>query len=54
MSTAGLEVFDRTLQKTHLWLKDVMTELAHDNRQHAYLALRGVLHTVRHQGQPRA
>jgi hypothetical protein len=24
MSTTGLEVFDQTLQKTNIWLKDIM------------------------------
>ena len=27
MSTTGLEVFDTTLQKTALWLKEIMAEL---------------------------
>jgi hypothetical protein len=27
MSITGLEIFDTTLHKTHLWLKDVMHEL---------------------------
>lgn len=48
MSTAGLEVFDTTLQKTHSWLNEVMAELGwEDNRHWAYLALRTVLHTLR-------
>jgi uncharacterized protein (DUF2267 family) len=48
MSTTGLDVFDTTLQKTHLWLNEIMTELGwEDNRHWAYLALRTVLHTLR-------
>lgn len=48
MSTTGLEIFDTTLQKTHLWLNDIMAELGwEDNRHWAYLALRVVLHTLR-------
>jgi uncharacterized protein (DUF2267 family) len=42
------DVFDGTLQKTHVWLNDVMKELnwqEHPNK--AYLALRTVLHTLR-------
>jgi hypothetical protein len=27
MNTTGLDVFDPTLQKTHLWLKEIVTEL---------------------------
>jgi hypothetical protein len=40
MSVTGLEVFNTTLQKTHLWLKDIMQGLQTDNRQQAYSALR--------------
>ena len=48
MSTTGLPVFDTTLQKTHTWLNDVMTELDwEDDRHKAYLALRTVLHALR-------
>jgi len=48
MSMTGLDVFDTTLQKTHLWLNEIMTELGwEDNRHWAYLALRTVLHTLR-------
>ena len=27
MSTTGLEVFDQTLQKTNIWLKDIMGQV---------------------------
>lgn len=48
MSITGLEVFDTTLQKTHVWLNEVMEELKwEENRHWAYLALRTVLHTLR-------
>ena len=46
MSATGLEVFDQTLQKTNIWLKEVGDELGPD-RQRAYHALRAVLHTLR-------
>jgi len=46
MSATGLEVFDQTLQKTNIWLKDIMEELGPD-RQRAYHALRAVLHSLR-------
>jgi uncharacterized protein (DUF2267 family) len=42
------EVFDGTLQKTQIWLNDLMNELGwekHPNK--AYLALRTVLHALR-------
>ena len=48
MSTTGLEVFDTTLQKTNVWLNDVMQELGWDDeRPRAYLALRTMLHALR-------
>lgn len=41
-------VFDTTMQKTQVWLNDVMQELAWENKPHkAYLALRTVLHALR-------
>ena len=48
MSTTGLEIFDTTLQKTHVWLNEVMQELGwEDERPRAYQALRTVLHALR-------
>ena len=47
MSTTGLDSFDTTVQKTNLWLKELMDELGWSDRQGAYLALRAVLHTLR-------
>lgn len=47
MSTTSIDVFDSTVQKTNEWLRDIAQELGHDNRRHAYLALRGTLHAVR-------
>jgi uncharacterized protein (DUF2267 family) len=46
MST-GIEAFDRTLQVTNLWLKDLMARLGTDDRHLAYLALRTTLHALR-------
>jgi uncharacterized protein (DUF2267 family) len=46
MSVTGLNVFDDTVQKTNIWLKDVMDDLGPD-RQRAYQVLRAVLHTLR-------
>jgi uncharacterized protein (DUF2267 family) len=43
-----VDVFDGTIQKSHVWLNDVMSELDWDDRpQRAYLALRTVLHALR-------
>lgn len=48
MKTAVLEIFDTSLQKTQVWLNDVMNELDWSERpQKAYLALRSVLHALR-------
>jgi uncharacterized protein (DUF2267 family) len=47
MIAAGLDVFDRTLHKTHEWLADLMRLLAVDDRRVAYQALRATLHALR-------
>jgi uncharacterized protein (DUF2267 family) len=47
MSMTGLDVFDRTLQETNIWLKELMDDLRCEDRQKAYLALRSVLHALR-------
>lgn len=44
---AGLDIFDRTLQKTNIWLKDLMLLLATEDRHAAYLAFRATLHALR-------
>jgi uncharacterized protein (DUF2267 family) len=46
MST-GLDIFDTTIQKTNLWLKDLMQELGWDDRHKAYQGLRVTLQTLR-------
>ena len=47
MSKTGLRTFDSTLQKTNLWLDEIMKEMEWDDRERAYRALRAVLHTLR-------
>jgi uncharacterized protein (DUF2267 family) len=47
MSATGLETFDATLHKTNRWLKELMQELAWDDRHKAYFALRATLHALR-------
>lgn len=47
MSATGLKVFDETLAKTNMWLKDIMDTLGWDDRRKAYQALRATLHSVR-------
>lgn len=46
MST-GLDTFDKTVQESNLWLKDVMERLNTRDRHHAYSTLRAVLHALR-------
>src|SRR5688500_8251034 len=46
MSMTGLNVFDKTLQTTNIWLNEIGEETGPD-RQRAFHALRAVLHAVR-------
>ena len=46
MSANGLEVFDKTLETTHIWLKEIMTDLGPD-KQVAWKVLSTVLHKLR-------
>jgi uncharacterized protein (DUF2267 family) len=46
MSANGLEVFDKTLETTHVWLNEIMEEIGPD-RQVAWKVLSIVLHKLR-------
>lgn len=46
MSATGLEVFDKTLQTTHIWLDEIMSDIGPD-RQTAWRVLAVVLHRLR-------
>jgi uncharacterized protein (DUF2267 family) len=46
MSATGLDVFDRTLQTTHIWLDELMETVGPD-RQVAWHALGAVLRVIR-------
>ncbi len=46
MSATGLDVFDKTLQTTNIWLRDIMDEIGPD-RQTAWKVLSVVLHKLR-------
>lgn len=46
MSITGLPVFDETVQKTNIWLKEISLTLGSD-RHRAYQTLRAVLHCLR-------
>ena len=45
--TTGLDTFDKTVQESNLWLKDVRERLNTYDRHHAYSTMRAVLHAVR-------
>lgn len=46
MSANGLEVFDKTIHTTNIWLNEIMEALGPD-RQHAWKVLTVVLHRLR-------
>jgi uncharacterized protein (DUF2267 family) len=46
MSASGLDVFDRTLETTHIWLNEICTDLGPD-KQVAWKVLSTVLHKLR-------
>ena len=47
MTTATLDVFEKSIEKTHHWLQEIMTQLDWTDRHKAYVALRSTLHTLR-------
>jgi uncharacterized protein (DUF2267 family) len=47
MSTTGVETFNSTIQKTHIWLNDIMEELGWEDQHKAYMALRTTLQALR-------
>src|ERR1041385_6771438 len=44
---ASIPGFDRSSQKTNVWLRDALIQLDWTDRQRGYAALRGVLHALR-------
>jgi uncharacterized protein (DUF2267 family) len=46
MSATGLEVFDKTIQTTNIWLDEIMEKIGPD-RHVAWHVLRAVLHALR-------
>jgi uncharacterized protein (DUF2267 family) len=47
MKLTGLGVFDAAIERTNMWLKDLMQELNLSDHRKAYMAFRCVLHGVR-------
>lgn len=54
MSMTGLDTFDKTINETNNWLKDLMFEMNWEDRRKAYLALRAVLQALRDRLTPEA
>lgn len=47
MSDVDPSIIERSVEKTHIWLKELAEELGGQDRQYAYRALRAVLHALR-------
>ncbi|MEM7761218.1 MAG: DUF2267 domain-containing protein [Cyanobacteria bacterium P01_A01_bin.40] len=47
MSNNGLAAFDRTLEKTHLFINDVATELNLNDKHVAFIGIKAVMHALR-------
>jgi uncharacterized protein (DUF2267 family) len=47
MSSTGLEVFDKTVQKTNSWLHDLTQVLQWSDKHKVYMALRTTLNALR-------
>jgi uncharacterized protein (DUF2267 family) len=47
MSPSNVAAFDKTIEKTNVWLGELQAVLTWDDRERAYHALRAVLHALR-------
>jgi len=47
MSTNRLDVLDRSIEKTHIWINDLADELGTEDSHEAYRVLRAFLHGLR-------
>jgi uncharacterized protein (DUF2267 family) len=47
VATTGLDVFDRSVQKSNEWLKELAQRLGSDDRRYAYRVLRAYFHVLR-------
>jgi uncharacterized protein (DUF2267 family) len=47
MSETEPSIIEHSVEKMHIWLKEIAEELGDPDRQYAYRALRAVLHTLR-------
>ena len=47
MTDTEPSIIEHSVEKAHIWLKEIADELGVKDRQYAYRALRAVLHTLR-------
>jgi uncharacterized protein (DUF2267 family) len=47
MTTATITAFDRSIEKTNIWLSELLEDLGWESHEQAYHALRAVLHALR-------
>ncbi len=47
MTTARIDIIDRSVEKAHIWLNDLADELGTEDGHHAYRVLRAFLHALR-------
>ncbi|MGH2911385.1 MAG: DUF2267 domain-containing protein [Solirubrobacteraceae bacterium] len=47
MSDTDPSIIEHSVEKAHIWLKEIAAELGVEDRHYAYRALRAVLHTLR-------
>ncbi len=47
MSTARLDIIDRSVEKAHIWINDVAEEFGTEDSHEAYRVLRAFLHALR-------
>jgi uncharacterized protein (DUF2267 family) len=47
MSVKGLEVFDRTLEKTHQFINDVAQQINLEDKHVVFIGIKAVLHSLR-------
>ena len=52
MPTSPVAAFDKTLEKTNLWLDELQVAIGLEDRHKAYMVLRGVLHALRDRLSP--
>ena len=49
MTTTHLDILDRSVEKTHVWINDLAGELGSRDQHYAYRVLRAFLHALRDQ-----